>query len=444
MGMPSRSPTSPPASIGRALRDREGGETTKSEPPQDRHDGALSAVATPRTPAARVDEERRAIRSLNENRFSLAHVEDDDAGESVRPGGREGDAARTHGERGNPERGRPATDPREEEQGEPGRGCRRGRGWAHVHDGAREGREGADDEAQRDEQNPEALEEQVGKRLAHGGYPQGQDAAGREEAGQRHHEEVRDHPEGGKLAEVEEHHGSHPQLGTERYGQGGGDRAGAPRDEPRADPRTEMEQAGRRRERELETGLHQAARVQGQEHQERGAARLFQARLSRPRSPAARNSPPMTVARSTDGCPPTTAANATRVASARPAARGAGTRRSLSSRNADPATRATLKPEIARTWNTPARRKSASKVGGSWRRSPMRRPSRSEPETAGRCASMTPWIHSRVRSHQGTATGGGAPPPPSARSRSSAGFAARSCSARPRDCERARVCAPRP
>ncbi len=137
-----------------------------------------------------------------------------------------------------------------------------------MHDGARERREGADDETKRDEQNPEALEEQVGERLAHGGYPQGQDAAGREEAGQRHHEEVRDHPEGGKLAEVEEHHGSHPQLGAERYGQGGGDRAGAPRDEPRPDPRTEMEQAGRRRERKLETGLHQAARVQGQEHQE--------------------------------------------------------------------------------------------------------------------------------------------------------------------------------
>jgi hypothetical protein len=138
----------------------------------------------------------------------------------------------------------------------------------------------------------------------------------------------------------------------------------------------------------------------------RAAARLFQTRLSRPRRPAARNRLPMTVARSTDGWPPTTAANAMSVASASPAARGTGRRTSLRRRNAEPATSATLKPEMARTWKTPARRKSASKVGGSWRRSPMRRPSRSEPDTAGRWVSMTSWIHSRVRSHQGMATGG--------------------------------------
>ena len=58
----------------------------------------------------------------------------------------------------------------------------------------------------------------------------------------------------------------------------------------------------------------------------------------------------MTVARSTDGWPPTTAANATSVASARPAARGAGRRASLNRRKAEPATSATLKPEMASTW----------------------------------------------------------------------------------------------
>ena len=118
------------------------------------------------------------------------------------------------------------------------------------------------------------------------------------------------------------------------------------------------------------------------------AARLFHTRLSRPRRPAARNRPPMMVARSTEGWPPTTAANATSVASARPAASAAGRRRRRRTRNAEPATSATLKPEIASTWKTPACRKSASRVDGSWRRSPMRSPSRSAPETGGRWASI--------------------------------------------------------
>ena len=310
--------------IGRPVGERERAHAADPEAPEDRDDHALAAIPAPRPAAARVDEERLPLRRPHQDRLALAHVEDDEAHEPVRPEGRERGRARAEAEQRDREPGRPPARVRREDQREPARGHRERGRRRHVHDGAGEGGERADDEAQRDEEEPETLEERLGERLPERRHRERQDPARREEARQRDDQEVRGDAERRELAEVEQHHRGDAQLGAGRHGERAPDRPGTPGREPRADPRVEVEEPGRRRERELEPRLPRGSRDRGPGAPRSAAARLFHTRLSRPRRPAARNRPPMMVARSTEGWPPTTAANATSVASARPAASGVG------------------------------------------------------------------------------------------------------------------------
>ena len=255
--------------VGRALGERDGRQAPETQPPERRDDDALAPVSAPGAAPTRVDEERRAVGRLDEDGLPLADVEDDDAHETVRPGRRGRARSRADGEHGDAECGPAPADPGQQDEREPGRDHRQGRGRRDVDDRAGQGGDRADDEAEQDEQEPEALEERVGERFARGRHRQREHAAGRQQAGERHHQEIRGDPEGRELAEVKEHHRRDPELRACRHGEGGGDRPRTPGREPPADPRPQVQEPGRRRERELEARLRQAARVEGQQDEER-------------------------------------------------------------------------------------------------------------------------------------------------------------------------------
>src|SRR5258705_219666 len=170
---------------------------------------------------------------------------------------------------------------------------------------------------------------------------------------------------------------------------------------------------------------------------------------SRSSSSAASRSSPITVARSTDGWPPTTSAKPTSTTAATPAAPRRGTPSMARPPNTAPASRATLKPDTARMWYTPARRKLSSISRGSVDRSPSRRLASSAAEVSGSRAAMTPTAHRFTTTGQGGVSGvggvargaGGArgsagPGAPAARSAPSRATPARTRTSAARGCRR--------
>ena len=106
----------------------------------------------------------------------------------------------------------------------------------------------------------------------------------------------------------------------------------------------------------------------------------------------------MTAARRTDGWGPTTNANPITTTIATIAASRRPTRARLHSAQTAAASSATLKPETASTWYTPARRKAPSMSGGRPVRSPSSRPPSNAADAGGSACPMaaTAWRFTRA------------------------------------------------
>ena len=109
----------------------------------------------------------------------------------------------------------------------------------------------------------------MGEGLADARHREGEDAAGRQDAGERDDEEVRADAEGGELAELGEHHRRDAELSTGGCREDARDRPRTPARKSLANPRPQMEEPGGRRERELEARLGQASGLQEQQREER-------------------------------------------------------------------------------------------------------------------------------------------------------------------------------
>ena len=119
------------------------------------------------------------------------------------------------------------------------------------------------------------------------------------------------------------------------------------------------------------------------------SARLLSTDASRSISSAPSTITAMTTARSTEGWGPTMAANATTAPMAPVAAIRALARVASASAKIADATRATLNPETASTWYTPASRNDCTTAGGSCPRAPRSSPPSSAADTGGNAASIT-------------------------------------------------------